>query len=421
MSLKKRIIGTLPPPATRALRSAKNIVMEKHDNDTVLRGDLASDEAIFTAASAATTRSRGTVILASTGVSNIGDQAMLDAALAMVPGPVTVVTRSDSTYRIEREDVAERHTAAAVYGRGAPREQSVKELASLILSAENLCIIGADIVDGGYQRGVAYRTWSLARAAALAGINTRIFGFSWGSNIDPLIADVASKAVDAGVQAMCRDSVSHSRFTADTKRNAELVADLVFTLKTPPHTAATLDIQKNYAVVNVSGLIASRVNLTKDYVEVCRHLATLGYFIVLLPHVTNPGGDDRQAIAGVAKALSSEGIEHHVVHQLCSPAEIASIARHASLVVTGRMHLSILSMNNGTPAIVLGTQGKVEGLLLDVGVPQFLVQPHPGMAADIIEALGDIHNNRDDIARTLEEGVGTMRERAQGNAEGLVQ
>jgi len=345
---------------------------------------------------------------------------MLDAALAIVPGPVTVVTRSDSTYRIKRDDVAERHTAAAVYGRGAPREESVKELASLILSAENFCIIGADIVDGGYQRGVAYRTWSLGRAAALAGINTRVFGFSWGSNIDPIVVDVAGKAVDAGVQAMCRDSISHSRFTADTQREAELVADLVFTLKTPPHTAAPLDIQKNYAVVNISGLIASRVNLTKDYVEVCRHLATLGYVIVFLPHGTNAGGDDRQAIAGLAKALDNEGIEHKVVHRLCSPAEVASITRHASLVVTGRMHLSILSMNIGTPAIVLGTQGKVEGLLLDVGLPQFLVQPRPGMAADINRALEDIHSRQEDIARTLEQGVGIMRERAQGNAEGLV-
>lgn len=93
------------------------------------------------------------------------------------------------------------------------------------------------------------------------------------------------------------------------------------------------------------------------------------------------------AVNRFSEALDREGIEHEVVSELLRPLQVRKLAREAEAVVTGRMHLSILALSVGTPAIVLSTQGKVSGLMTRVGHPEWCVEPVPGMSKDAIAAL----------------------------------
>ncbi|MBV7301763.1 polysaccharide pyruvyl transferase family protein [Corynebacterium sp. TAE3-ERU2] len=420
-STKDRIISVLPQPVFQLLRRGRATALNLRDHDRALAGYSASDQRVFSAHPAEHSQQRrGTVLIASTGVANIGDQAMLTAALQTVPGPVTVVAKPEATYTIEREDVTVLHAADAFYGHGRARAAAVETLAEHIAQAEHLCIIGADIIDGGYQRGVAYKTWSLARAAAAAGYDTRILGFSWGTAVDEQVSSIARAALAAGVQACCRDSISYQRFRADTQAagDCEHVADVVFNLPTATAPAAAAPTQP-YTLINVSGLISHRMDQVQDYLQVCRYLSSHGRELVFIPHVANRGGDDRQAIREVTTALDSEQIPYRVLPDLLSPAEVAQWAAGAESVVTGRMHLSILSFSNLTPAVVLGTQGKVEGLVSDLELPWLLVEPRPGMGGAICAALERIASDPEAVQDTLRTTVPQLRERAAENFRGL--
>ena len=58
----------------------------------------------------------------------------------------------------------------------------------------------------------------------------------------------------------------------------------------------------------------------------------------------------------------------------------------ADLVITGRMHLAVLGIAAGVPAIILGTQGKVAGLCELAGHGATEVAPRPGFGQEVIDA-----------------------------------
>lgn len=72
------------------------------------------------------------------------------------------------------------------------------------------------------------------------------------------------------------------------------------------------------------------------------------------------GADDIQACRAVWEQHRNAGVL--LVDRLLQSAEILGLCTPADVVVTGRMHLSIMVLNSGVPAITLSTQGKVEGL-----------------------------------------------------------
>ena len=63
-----------------------------------------------------------------------------------------------------------------------------------------------------------------------------------------------------------------------------------------------------------------------------------------------------------------------------SPAEVRGLAAGAQVVITGRMHLAIMSMSSGVPAITFSTHGKVSGLMRLFGVDELCVEPGEDMA-----------------------------------------
>ncbi|GGG81266.1 polysaccharide pyruvyl transferase family protein [Corynebacterium pelargi] len=414
------LLSKLPSPVVRVLKSARKQGLEYLDSERSLRRVEQRDQTLFAQVfKQQPKQGAGTVIIASTGSNNIGDQAMLEAAIQHGPKPVTVITRKSSTYVIDDPSVRVRELGDVIYGRGSKVTDTLQALAECIAEHKYLAIIGADIIDGGYHRGSAYRLWSLAKASAENGIDTRVFGFSWGTSISPLISGVAQRAVGAGVRALCRDSVSWQRFQSSTEASATLSADLVFSADHIASAQPQRFFEQPYALLNVSGLIESRHGLVKEYVEVCQYLASTGRRIVLTPHVANSGGNDHLAIEALASHLQARGIDYAVIDTLLRPAQIAAYANAADVVVTGRMHLSIISFIQSTPAVVLGTQGKVEGLLKDLGLEFLLVEPGASMGQAIVQSLKQLDANRESVQQQLSLSLPRMHERSLGNYEGF--
>lgn len=442
--LKARAMDVAPAGVIRMAKKVRDQWLDYRDRDSSLREIMAEDQASFvaenTTAQLSVHEPNGLTLIASTGVANIGDQAMLDSVLSNVAGTVEVGLKDGATYRIPAGTPTFDSTAL-IYGAGSARQEARERLIASLRTTGRLGIVGADIIDGGYQRGVAVKSWSIAAAAAQAGIDTRVFGFSWGKGIDPLVIEAAQAAVDAGVRAIARDSISAARFATNTGREPVAGGDLVFSLTWPEAGSgsgsdagtseapqAPVIIDGPYALVNISGLIASRVDISEDLVAVCHAINAAGTKIVLVPHVANRGGDDIAAIAEFSEKLvaagliegsdnadSSENADFIALEKLYAPGEIAMLSRGADFVVTGRMHLSILAMNQNTPAIVLATQGKVEGLLADVGFPDYAVAPVPSCAEAITACISDIVDNAASRREMLAEGVAKLRARSAEN------
>lgn len=366
------------------------------------------------------------VLLTSTGNRNIGDQAMLESFIANVGGPIDAIVLSNASYVLPesaRDRVRLHKFDSLVYGRGDAQLNDLERFVELIQSARSFSVVGADVIDGGYQLRAPLMSWALATGAAEAGFDTRMLGFSWGENVAHVILEATRDAAAAGVRLYARDPDSAARLTRSHVLGVQSVVDTVFALEGTDKDTAEFRLLaeirssgNRIALLNVSGLIAGRMDVVDDYVEVAAALNERGVAVVALPHVNNRGGSDVAAIRELAARALVRGVRLKVLDRLLAPTQVRALAGLADVVVTGRMHLSILSLSAGTPAIVLATQGKVAGLMRRIGHPEWCVDPKPGMAQDIVAQLDRAQNiDRSELDALMPDLIAT----AHRNFEGL--
>lgn len=422
-SIPKTLVrAVLKSPVGTLARKARRQILDAWDNDTRLNSAVVADAALLRAGLRGNPRGTTHVLVTSTGERNIGDQAMLDAYLGATTGPTIAIVHGRSTYVFPeaRDQLRIVSLPGLLYGRGVAHERDVKRFASLLNDAKSLSFVGADVVDGGYQRRSAAITWGLAAAAAGAGLDTRVLGFSWKSDVDSVTRALAASAASAGAKLLARDPHSASRLDKDGVAPVTLTADGVFTLPSVTATADDLTDRTKRVIVNVSGLIQSRVDLSSDYQALLSELVARGYEVTLLPHVDNPGGSDTAACRAVLSKAEEAGLsEIALVPDLLSPLEVKSLCQRADFVVTGRMHLSILALSVGVPALILSTQGKVSGLVEVIGHPEWCLEPVKGWSTLALQQIDLLEADGDSTRKLLAEKAVDLAEKAKLNYEGL--
>lgn len=365
------------------------------------------------------------VLINSTGGGNIGDQAMFESFLANVSGPVKVIVRSADAFDVpatlDRPRVELVILPRLVYGRGLARLRDVLAFGQVLRSARSLSIVGADVMDGGYGRRPSALEWSLAGAAAKAGLPTRVLGFSWKQDVDKQIQEIARRASRNGVVAIARDPHSRARLRENGIDLAVQAADVVFLHKGTPKVnkyeellRGWVDSGRRVALLNMSGLIQAALDQNQEYGHIVRTLRELDYEIIMLPHVST---DIPVNEAFIASDPSYATI--HYVDRLLTPSEVKALTAQAHVVVTGRMHLSILALSSGVPSIVLATQGKVLGLMELVGTPRFCIDPEVGFAVQVEAQLRNLETDHAETVATIVSGVEHARRLASVNFRGL--
>ncbi len=383
---------------------------------------MRTQQLLLALASGAGRRERRTFLVPTTGDGNVGDQALFEAFVSLIDGDIAVVVASESAFQIppDAADRVSRHVLPA-FQNGTPlaHVRDVVRAGRLVAGADAVAVIGADILDGGYGTHLASPRWAIATFAARRGLPTLVSSMSWNGRPAPGILPMARAAGAAGAVIGARDPASRDRMTAEDVAGVQLTADVVFTLERTQEPEQALadafeawrDPARPLVLLNVSALIARRPGLEDEYVRVVEALQDLGAQVALVPHVRRPGNCDIEAADAALPAASQPGLFR--VDRLLAPAEVAWFTAQASLVVTGRMHLSILALGQGTPAIVLATQGKVAGLMRSLDAPRWCVDPAPGFAdAVIVEAravLGDVDGAR----RSVLEHLPAIRGRAR--------
>ncbi|MEJ5946854.1 polysaccharide pyruvyl transferase family protein [Pseudokineococcus basanitobsidens] len=366
------------------------------------------------------------VLLCPPGAGNTGDQAMVDAFVHATSGPVALVVHDVRDVEVPAgaaDRVRVVPLPGLVYGGGARHLRAVARAGRLVAGARSVSVVGADLMDGGSGHRPALHLALLATAAARRGVPTRVLGFSWSADPHPACRRALVRTGRRGVRLMARDPRSAARLREAGVPGVEEVADTVFS------TADDLDPSladellgprgdRPLVVVNASGLVGTRVPQLPDLRAVVEHLRRRGALVVLLPHVQRPGGDDVVEVRRLAAALAGDdGVLH--VDRLVRPAQVRGLVDRADAVLTGRMHLAVMALSRGVPALCLATQGKVEGLMDLVGTPELSVRPRPGIAAELVPLLDDVLDGRLADRAALRDAADRAREASLRGLEGL--
>ncbi|MEJ5912986.1 polysaccharide pyruvyl transferase family protein [Pseudokineococcus sp. 1T1Z-3] len=335
------------------------------------------------------------------GAGNVGDQAMVEAFLRGTVGPVVLLVRDVDDVEVPSEHAARVRVLGLrdlVYGGGPAHVRDVARFAALLGTARSVSVVGADLMDGGYGHRPASHLAFLVDVAARRGLPSRVLGFSWSATPHRACVRALARAGHRGTRLLARDPQSAQRMRDAGMSGVEDVVDTVFSAADdldPSLTDGLLDGAGDapVVVVNASGLVGARMEQLGDYVVAVEHLRRRGALVVLLPHVQRPGGDDVAEVRRLADRFAGDpGVL--LVDGLPHPAQVRGLVDRADAVLTGRMHLAVMALSRGVPAVCLSTQGKVDGLMEVFGTPTLSVPPRPGMGAELARLLDDVLDGR---------------------------
>lgn len=358
------------------------------------------------------------VLITAPGGGNIGDQAMLESYIKNTEGKKLIIS---TTYNkiilperyIEDTEIVE--LPNLVYGWLIPYISDLLIFKKKIKFAKSLSIVGADIMDGGYNNRASVGRLNIAKLVKSKGISTKVLGFSWNSQPTPQALNAIKECGEVGVNLFARDPISYNRLIKSAVKNVVQVTDLVFS-NTNTEESGIEDILafatgKKVAIVNASGLVNKGLNQNKEYLEIIKNLRSHNYFILILPHVIREGANHLD----ICRSIYKPSTDCLLVERLLQPDQIKRIVREARLVITGRMHLSIMSLNNLIPSIVISTQGKVDGLMQLFETPECSIEPKAGFGSQISDLVGKIDTNYSHYQYQLEKNIDHVRSASLNN------
>jgi len=285
-----------------------------------------------------------------------------------------------------------KYTKVVNMGAPARRQACINELNILRWSIQGSYFIstGADMMDGYYAAGESLRRLRFPEMARRLGLRAGVLAFSFNDQPHPDVV-TGFRRVHPDIVISNRDPFSHQRLQSRTEHPIHLAADLAF-LMTPlvvhPEIDDTVDwiaAQKEAGrmVIGINANINPFWDLVDDSVattleiygrELERLLEDLEspLSLLLLHHDKRsriPGGGDIELARSILALLPDEQQKHcALLPEVCTAPEIKAIGRDLDLCVTGRMHLAIACLGQGTPVGALPYQGKFEGLNAHFGI-----------------------------------------------------
>ncbi|WP_170206083.1 polysaccharide pyruvyl transferase family protein [Klugiella xanthotipulae] len=370
-------------------------------------------------------RSGYTLVLSPAGDGNIGDHAVLNSFIAHTPGDIHVVlfaARSlvhphlggDDAQRVSVS--VERHV---VMSPPLFRIRSIWRFSRLLRGASSFHIHGTDTMDGGHIAASLARL-SLCNLARRAGVPTAVLGFSWRPDVPRVVAD-ACVGISGHSTLYPRDPQGFRRLEALGAQNLTQAADVAFAHQKSVRPSGPLgdwldECERTatpFIVLNISGLIARGIDQRPEYRRIVEQVQSLGLSILYLPHVIRPGDSDLEPCVELFEECGRP--RDYLQRMLLSPEQVQYLAVRAEFSISGRMHLSILSLNNGTPAITLATAGKVEGLCELFRLPELTVQPVPGFGEAVAHRAVELTRGRAEVRSRIAQGLPSVRAQSLRN------
>jgi polysaccharide pyruvyl transferase WcaK-like protein len=292
---------------------------------------------------------------------------------------------------------------------------------------EHFVLPGADVIDGAYAKERSLLRITCARIAAQAGCRSSILGFSFREK-PQLWAVEELLRLPAEVRLTARDPVSCERAARILGRDVVLTADPAFLLRPESVSresksaeawmASQRRMSRHLVGLNansagteapVDAVVAAYKQLIEGFGR-DRHDAAF----VFVPHDYRGRNNDDALAARVVAALDPVTAERCYVAKGINAAEVKHLCGQLDLTVTGRMHVAIASMGQGTPSACLAYQGKFEGLMMHFGLDDLIMQPSDawrdgGLASFALDAFNRRNTVRKRIASHLDNVMALAR------------
>ncbi|QOZ75411.1 hypothetical protein XH83_08125 [Bradyrhizobium sp. CCBAU 53351] len=266
-------------------------------------------------------------------------------------------------------------------------------------------VLGADVLDGYYSPVDAARMLLVADLMAAFGAKVSVLGFSFNSRPAKALREVF-RLLDPGVVLNLRDAISLRRFDDFARKRAHLVADAAFMLTPRTDTAAVKQIAAAIArqreqgrkvfVFNIHPMLFKKPEPAKLRQMIDRAAGAMELLSrehnaswLLLAHDYRPEIADDNCLRPLAARLKPAlGDRVHHVDQVLSAGEIKAVVGLVDGVITGRMHLAIAALGQGTPVAAITYQDKFQGLFAHFGVSeQLLLSPAQFLVGDSFETF----------------------------------
>ncbi len=304
---------------------------------------------------------------------------------------------------------------------------------------EKFYCFGADLMDGYYSDYATLKKVKLVELASIIGVKSAILGFSF--NHEPTAtAQYVLSNLPSNVRLCARDPVSQKRLANYLNRPIQLVADLAFLL-TPSESSAQIDqtfkwigeqhtngrivigINPNNLLLNdlaaqkPEDLIAAYINKLTELFLSYKKLS-----FILVPHdFRNLKGkySDNCLSKKIIEGLPTELQPYcNKLSPPCNAAEIKAIVGNLDVVLSGRMHLAIACLGQGTPVGCITYQGKFEGLFQHFELEGMTISPTEMLeyeSTKLIDLVTNIIDNKDAIRQQIQAKLPQVQQLAGSN------
>jgi polysaccharide pyruvyl transferase WcaK-like protein len=363
---------------------------------------------------------------------SLGDQAMLFAAISKLReskkvqlGVLTPATHDEweISKSINVEDISNS-------GGGNYFYFMIWRYLTLLNNYDACFVFGADVLDGGHGDS-SQALLLMADLAARSGLRSTILGCSINQHPSDKMK-IAWKRLSKSVRVCARDPISYQRLSNLCRQKPQQVADVAFLLK--PENGTELvnkhnlwhnqqnKGQRKVLAINMCGhilrMFKDKNNNNNLYMDAARYIEIMAEIVrgiyhqiqnlslLLIAHDRRPVGSDVVLNDLLCEVLHNEFGEHIFnVPGEARADEIKQIVASADLVFTGRMHLAIASLGQGTPCIGLEYQGKYEGLFSSFGIGNLCIKLEEFICGDkkyIVEKAYYALNNSDVIRSQID-------------------
>lgn len=227
----------------------------------------------------------------------------------------------------------------------------------------------------------------------------------WGCSVQPEMIDKRMKGVlRTHDRIFARESLTARALRGHGITQVVQRPDPAFSLAPEP-----IPVPEGFcgkvAAVNLSPLMLRRSkSLLGDFAAAARFLLGKADTLLLLPHVTMPADDDREALEELVQCLSPEERR-----RICRTPEDANAAQRkylisrCELIVCCRTHASIAAYSTGVPALVVGYSVKARGIGLDLEMDRWVLPV--GQSGRLRQLTSELWEERSKVRESLRKRV----------------
>ncbi|MDJ0516922.1 MAG: polysaccharide pyruvyl transferase family protein [Trichodesmium sp. MO_231.B1] len=308
---------------------------------------------------------------------------------------------------------------------------------------ERFYALGADVMDGYYSNYYTFKTVKIAEIASFIGCSTGILGFSCNRQPTNISKQLLS-ALPSSVRLNARDKISYQRLIDSIYHPINLVADLAFLLKPVEQSDKLARVlewvnsqkSQNKIVlgINIHILLLKKLEgiTANDLVQVLAETITKLHqdnsqlSFIFLPH-------DRRKINGFNDNFLSKKVIESLPSEVasscfkipfpCLAREIKAIVKHIDCVLTGRMHLGIACLGQGTPIACITYQGKFQGLYQHFNLEPLFIEPKKLFVPnqnELVELVHKLIEQRQSLHEQIISKLDDVKELSQANFTSII-